>query len=557
MSRRPHSPPLDPSAPSSLSKKSEDVEEADTLFKIKELQLALHELQEENDHLRGKLRTSEARLHALEKSQAKRAVYLPDEILRLILLRAVPSTAFLDTSHSLFYPSPYARALTTRKSIVLTCAQWARVGYELLYETVTLHRLGPLVALARTLASRPALGDFVRAIYIHLGVLQGHTQLYLHVLQAVLTACPRLEHITHNAQLPDLEGAGRVSHHVHYEVLGRSLGLLPRGLRKLEILSGLWMNLFVNIAGEFMVLEELSVALQSFDRNLENFPTEQLEFPRLTSLRVSVDRGSVRAFGTVAHNWRTPALTHLRLDLHTVSEHIDTFLLAPSRSRIRYLNLHSCCDTQSPETIQLEFLPHACPALAHIVLSAGATLSETPHPSVRHLDLWTPRGPQLSIDCLERIRAEAPRAFPGHCTLRMVDRALPGATDWPRLFPPTVDATEAVDYVFEGFCVRVTDDAITRVDAQLIGSENEGSDSDYTPNSDDDQEWDSDTESDGRGSDGDDDNDDDEDDDDDDDEEDDDDDENDEDLCLEEEVLAIWERAQALQDGSDEDTDGD
>ena len=86
------------------------------------------------------------------------------------------------------------------------------------------------------------------------------------------------------------------------------------------------------------------------------------------------------------------------------------------------------------------------------------------------------------VESMAHIRADASRAFPNGCTVRILDRTLTGAADWPRLFSPTTVATDAVEYAFEGFCMRVTDSAITRVYDEMIDEEGEDSDLDYESN---------------------------------------------------------------------------
>ncbi|KAF7967250.1 hypothetical protein HWV62_35037 [Athelia sp. TMB] len=418
-------------------------------LQVKELQATLHESLEENGRLRKKLQVLEARDYA----QRSHAAHLPDEVLWLILLRAVSPSVFLDTSHSVPYPSPYARALATKQSIVLTCTQWARVGSQLLYESVCLHYIGPLVAFARTLTLHPALGDLVRGIHIELAVFEEQMEVYTRELQAIFKACPRLEHVGHYVQLPGWEQRlfpQSVGTHieVHQEAVTRSLDLLPRGLLRLEV-SGAWIRLFEQVAVECTALEELSVTLQRDLPTPESYPIKALNLPHLIFLRVCLNGHALIAFARISLNWHTPALARVRLDFYnTFSTHSDsmarqiaTFLRAPSRSQITYLNLHMFYDSSVPSPLPLNFLPGACPALTHLVLSAGASLPETPHPAVRHLDLWdstmyppghvNPAGLAF-VESVEHIRADAPRAFPNLCTMRTLDRTLPGAADWPR-----------------------------------------------------------------------------------------------------------------------------
>ncbi|KZP12295.1 hypothetical protein FIBSPDRAFT_870344 [Athelia psychrophila] len=496
MGRKQYPPPREPSAPGP-SNQPRDVEEEDKARKIQELQLTVYKLEEELDSLREKLRVSEARVHALQNPHAKRAVNLPDELLRLIFLRAIPPTAFLDTSPSRPYPSPYSHAIATKKAIVLTCAQWARVGTERLYGTIVLMHLGPLIALARTLALRPALGHLVQSIHIRCALFEGHMPLYLRELRAVFATCPRLEHVAHCGLLPHWEvetAAELVARNgadaaVHHGAMLDSLQLLPRGLRRLDIAGGVWLACFEAVAGEFPALEELNIILHTCAPGHQ--PLHPVRLPHLTALRVSTDRRTLATLEYLALAWHTPALTHLRLDFHTGPRYVDAFLSAPSRSGLKYLHVHACCESIPPDKLPLHFLPGACPALTHLVLSAGAELPETPHPTVRHLDIWTPKfagpsppwGPDedgsatnSAFESQVQIRADAPRAFPALCTVRTLDRTLTDAADWPRLFPPTLLPAGAVEYAFRGFQVRVADDAITRVDVQLDEDEDSGSD---------------------------------------------------------------------------------
>ncbi|KZP33312.1 hypothetical protein FIBSPDRAFT_1036413 [Athelia psychrophila] len=416
----------------------------------------------------------------LDSPYAKRAVPLPDELLRLIFLRTVPPSMFLDTSFSRSRSSAYSSAVTTKRSIVFTCKQWARVGTELLYATILISHIGQLLALARTLAARPALGRLVRVLEIRCVVFQGHVPLYTRELGAVFAALPRLANVVHCPLLPGWEMSTDddwvaldkgTSPAVRLEVVTRSLDVLPRTLRCLVLGMGECLGPFENIVGEFAALEELDISLYM----LSTFPQtvhKSIKLSHLTVLRISIYHSSFALLDRISQIWSMPALTNIRLDFnfyHVPTSHLDTFLLSHGRA-ITYLHIRCGGGVGLLPNVafaaQLHILPHACPDLTHLVLCAGVILPNIPHMTVRYVDTWmSDLAAHRDVDA--KSREDLLRIFPRLQRMRALDCALPDVSDWPRLFPPYDSLTpgnEGVEYAFLGLHVRVTESAIQRID---------------------------------------------------------------------------------------------
>ncbi|KAJ7456713.1 hypothetical protein B0H11DRAFT_2065058 [Mycena galericulata] len=71
---------------------------------------------------------------------------------------------------------------------------WNQIGVELLYESVSIRRLGQLKSLIWTLEAREGLGPLVRSLDISCLVPRGFCELHKSEVKRLFELCPRLNH---------------------------------------------------------------------------------------------------------------------------------------------------------------------------------------------------------------------------------------------------------------------------------------------------------------------------------------------------------------------------
>ncbi|KIM85054.1 hypothetical protein PILCRDRAFT_379983 [Piloderma croceum F 1598] len=80
----------------------------------------------------------------------------------MIFLRALPPSFLVDSSLNAGSDSPWCEALRMKKSIVWVCKAWWQVGLELLYEEISMRRIGQNSALLRTLNANNDIGHMIK-----------------------------------------------------------------------------------------------------------------------------------------------------------------------------------------------------------------------------------------------------------------------------------------------------------------------------------------------------------------------------------------------------------
>ena len=84
----------------------------------------------------------------------------------MIFLRVLPPSFLLDSSLYAGPDSPWCEALRMKKSIVQVCNSWCQIGSELLYEEISIRRVGQISALLRTLDANNGIGDMIKTFEI-------------------------------------------------------------------------------------------------------------------------------------------------------------------------------------------------------------------------------------------------------------------------------------------------------------------------------------------------------------------------------------------------------
>ncbi|KAJ7149816.1 hypothetical protein C8R43DRAFT_1236389 [Mycena crocata] len=123
------------------------------------------------------------------------------EILLIMFRYALPPAWALSGDASLLPPFPqsiWSADLRTKLSIVALCKIWHQLGLKLLYESMTLRRIGQIPAFFRTLEEREGLGAFVRRLETGCCVPTGYSSLHDCDTTKILLLCPRLSHFAFN-----------------------------------------------------------------------------------------------------------------------------------------------------------------------------------------------------------------------------------------------------------------------------------------------------------------------------------------------------------------------
>ncbi|KAF7321981.1 F-box domain-containing protein [Mycena kentingensis (nom. inval.)] len=335
------------------------------------------------------------------------AAELPHEILLLILRNCLAPEWLL---RGIREPSPsslYQQDMAMKSALSLVCKGWSPVAEELLYGHVHLRSIGQVVAFARSLEARPALGGLVLRLDLGCFVPRGYRTIFQAESTRILDLCPRLAHFGfvpvflldhNNPELPhpllpplgssitSLEISGAA------DSTGETGPLMLLRLQLLILRLPLSSTIWPNVSMEFPVLEEL--------------------FFRVHTIPPTPADGELK--------WTTPALRTLAIisddalpSRRTWQRWTPTILKAVGKG-ITTLSL-----TYSAADFTLGDITQSCPRLQHLVITAtarGRQLAPPPllvskHPTVRFLDIWCHplfAPPTLNVPDVEQVKADFP-----------------------------------------------------------------------------------------------------------------------------------------------------
>ncbi|KAJ7637858.1 hypothetical protein B0H17DRAFT_1149317 [Mycena rosella] len=257
-------------------------------------------------------------------------------------------------------------------AIVRVSKTWNQIGLKLLYEGVTLQRIGQLLAFVRALEAHDGPGDLVRKLSIGYFVPHRAAELHNQETRRIFQLGPRLTHFELKPPflIPDL------------------LTVLPRVSYTITYLE---YNDQVQYHLIFPTLVQLSTNLQSLAICLSAYDAAGhpvVVFEKLEALRVRFVFNSAATLP----EWSMPALRQLWLhtggsfgDIHSLS-HTESLLDSCGRNLI-FLWLTHSTPLEAGDTIQ--GLLDSCPALEHLTIQ-GALYQVEPrlsHQLIHSLDV--------------------------------------------------------------------------------------------------------------------------------------------------------------------------
>ncbi|KAJ7485810.1 hypothetical protein FB451DRAFT_1554624, partial [Mycena latifolia] len=339
----------------------------------------LERLKMENTHLED---VNRRLLHQLALRNERLAYFtchidrLPHEIFLIILRSALPSAWVLrgDTSLPPFPQSIWSVDLRMKLSIAGVSKLWHQIGSELLYESVTLRRIGQLPAFVRALEERNGLGALVRNIDISCFVPHGYAALHDQETARIFELCPRLSHFGFKPpfQIP------------------ASLTVLPRVS---DTITSLEYNNQVEYSLILPTLVELSASLRSLALSLPityDATGPKIFFEKLEALRVRLSADSMAS----PPQWTMPALRRLWLQgSHGLSRiqnvrDAEAFLNICGRT-LAFLWLPHFLVARTEPPVHIQSLLDRCPALKHLAMPRILCEVEPPltHQRIHLLDL--------------------------------------------------------------------------------------------------------------------------------------------------------------------------
>ncbi|TFK70564.1 hypothetical protein BDN72DRAFT_877733 [Pluteus cervinus] len=129
---------------------------------------------------------------------SKVAPILPPEILDQVFQYVLIPHYLVD---SVFLPrpeSPWFKNMRQKKALLLVCSSWYNSALRLLYQDITIHHIGPIIALSKVLGEKPErLGCLVRSISAHCYVPHTFVRLLGVRMQVILDSCPALTHLAY------------------------------------------------------------------------------------------------------------------------------------------------------------------------------------------------------------------------------------------------------------------------------------------------------------------------------------------------------------------------
>lgn len=336
---------------------------------------------------------------------------LPHEILLIVLRYTLPPSWLLTGEISLppFAQSIWSADIRMKLSIIGVCKLWHQIGLELLYERVTLRRIGQMPAFVHALELRQDLGAFVRSVAISCFVPHGYAGLHNREAKKIMRLCPNLARFAFNPPL----------------LMPNSPCSLPAfssSITTLEYNSNVDYSLIIlpSLVHLFKTLETLAFTPPS----LYDATHPTLTFGHLGSLRLHLTTGSV-----VPSKWVMP---HLR----SVWLHAGSFYEARKQLEAEaFLHSHgrtvTCLRLSNIEIeigASIQGMLDQCPMLEHIAVGASVlTAGPLTHRAISSVDVFCfpgHRGADITFSSLKE-------GFPELSTFRTLDISMQFLWDIP------------------------------------------------------------------------------------------------------------------------------
>ncbi|RDB18558.1 hypothetical protein Hypma_000303 [Hypsizygus marmoreus] len=313
---------------------------------------------------------------------------IPNEVLRAILWLALPPNFLLDSSLERGPDSSWSRILRFKKSLVLVCRSWHAVGTEFLYSDVVFRRVGQIPAFLRTIHASPVFfAHRVRSMTFSALVPKKFAASFLTQSQRIFELCPQLDHITFDSKFTLPPAA------IFSTVPGR-VTRLDFGN---QVDYSMALQILIHVS---QTLSCLSISLSPF---IEDQISTPIYFAQVQTLHFAFeqrpwDRPDHVTFMAPENLWSTLTAWSLPKLKHLSCKAIRTGL--PTRQIASFCRKHGQQlkffqirhrDTWSKESLPVQIILNACPALKHVALDAwesiGLPAHEFSHPNVEWIDL--------------------------------------------------------------------------------------------------------------------------------------------------------------------------
>ena len=310
----------------------------------------------------------------LINSGRPRSKFLNGNVLRQIFLHLLPPADILESSLSGGGETPSRRAVFTLCSLTLVCKAWHVEAYPLLYQNITLLRVGQLVAFARTLRSSPeTFGHLVQNLTISCDVPRACFTASKRSIAQIFAHCTHIRTLSFRGFFPTT---------AFFDDSASSMDTgsgsedwpplrLPNALDRLRLHDDApscmpnppSFSSLISLAMQPARLVSLSVHISS---ELEEHSTAS--FPHLETLCIwTRTNGPIRWLPV---GWELPKLTALRFRCGTLKyvipqEKLREFCMAHGHG-LRSLDLGSCdFDLELLDVVALQL----CPQLEHLVIN--------------------------------------------------------------------------------------------------------------------------------------------------------------------------------------------
>ncbi|KII93142.1 hypothetical protein PLICRDRAFT_170924 [Plicaturopsis crispa FD-325 SS-3] len=412
---------------------------------------------------------------------------LPNEILRMIFVYAIPPSEFVDPNLYGGPESPWCLTLRTKKSLTLVCKAWWSVAMDVLYEEVAFRRPWQIAAFSRTLET--SLFDccsYVRKFDVACLLALDSIASIESDLAQILCRCTRITQVRWNPCLDDGVAPGHPFDRVWHPWPNLNLTHLECGPTVdfpslavgLQDVGRTLLSLSFTVPPTRSDTPPIDVRLDRLE-SLHMQWLEQLEYSHLESITTQWSMPQLKAL-TVDNSayWRKSTVLWLEFCPALIS-----FCKAHGKG-IDYLRIH-VQNVLSPEGIKMpstdDYQPilDACPSLQHLVLDAksGSPLS---HPRIQWVDVeWmdaeASHGPESSGYLGLMLNTKRLPSLKG---VRVIDRPLHFIRDLPRMVPPQYMLGEHTDFEwrFPGVHICHRKGRVYRADMQYLEDEE---DSDY------------------------------------------------------------------------------
>ena len=399
----------------------------------------------------------------------------------MIFLRALPPSFLVGSSLNAGSDSPWCEALRMKKSIVRVCKAWWKVGSELLYEEISMRRIGQIPALLRTLDANNSIGDMIKNLEISCFIPAGYLSLFQVDLARIFALCFRITRLSFTAHTSTSAAENPLS----CIAFPPSLHDACAKLTCLECNHPMDPEYLMSALRVCVNLQSLWICLPCMDGldGCNVIGRRPLCLEHLQTLRLMIQSENASDLSMITLHWRMPTLHNVIIhELSCLDDTVDwkykQDFFAAFGACLRYVHIRP---HWPPHFIDAQNSIKHCPVLEHLAIWPSPNLFQMSlsHQTVKWIDLWTStEGEEQTYTALRESLSQ--EALPSLIGLRELDGALSSQTDWPSVLPPDSEVdVDGVEYRFAGVHVKHTARGIFKMDTIYYGEdENESQISD-------------------------------------------------------------------------------